>query len=87
MGPHVASIIWNPTYGTHMFFPFMANMETLWNHYGHTMDEIAFSIIFHTMEKISILWKIYGVPYAIYFHTIYALRRVVLCLTSNGVII
>ena len=47
------------------------------------MDEIAFSIIFHTMEKISIVWKIYGVPYPINFHTIYSLRRVHYC-TKEG---
>ena len=53
----------------------MAHMETLWKHYGHTMDEIAFSIIFHTMEKFPYYGKFYGVPYTICFHTIYALRQ------------
>ena len=45
-------------YGTHMFFPFMANMETLWKHYGHN---------FPYYEKFSMeilwIWKKFLWPY------------------------
>ena len=60
MVPYMASIIWNPTYGTHIFFPYMASMEILWKNYGHNFPYNGNFFYGNTMDMEKFIWPYYG---------------------------